>query len=65
MAIKQFLNLQREEIDNDLEVIVDEIAKAYSIDNKTYETDKKDIVIFKIGYSKAIKALQKLCLYKK
>lgn len=43
---------------------MDKIVKAYNIDNKTYKTDKEDIVISKIRYFKAIKALQKLYLYK-
>ena len=45
MTIGQFLNLQKEEIDNDLKVIMDEIAKAYNSGNRTYETNKKDIFI--------------------
>lgn len=39
MAIRQFLNPQRKEVINDIKVIVDKIAKAYSTGNKTYETD--------------------------
>lgn len=56
-AIGQFFNLQGKKIDDNLEVIVDKIAKIYSTGNKTYETYEEDIVIPKIGYSKAIKAL--------
>ena len=62
MAIGQFLNLQGEEVDDDLEVIMNEIAKAYSTSNKTHETNEEDVVIPKLG---AMKAFQKLCLYKK
>lgn len=65
MAIEQFLNPQEENIDNNVEVIIDEIAKAYSIGNKTHEMDEKDVIIPKVGYFEAIQALQKLCLYEK
>lgn len=57
MAIRQFLNPQGKEIINDLEVIVDEIAKAYSTGNKTYKTNKENIVIPKIRYFKIMQAL--------
>ena len=63
MAIGQFLNLQGEEVDNDLEVIVDKIAKAYSIGDKTHETDEEDNVIPRVRYFEAIKAFKKLHLY--
>ena len=63
MAIRQFLNPQGEKGDDDLEVIVDEIAKAYSIGDRTHETDEEDVVIPRVGYSEIMKALQKLCLY--
>ena len=63
MAIEQFLNPQGGEED-DLEIVaMDEIAKVYGIGDKTHETDKEDIVIPRVGYSEAMKALQKLCLY--
>lgn len=65
MAIGQFLNLQKEKVDNDLEIIINKIAKAYSTGNRIHKTNKKDVVIFKIGYFEAIQALQKLCLYEK
>lgn len=45
MAIGQFLNPRDENIDNDAEVIVDEIAKTYSIGDKTHETDEEDVVV--------------------
>ena len=63
MAIGQFLNPQEENVDDGIEVIVDEIAKAYSIGNRTHETDEEDVIVPKVGYSEAIQALQKLCLY--
>ena len=63
MTIGQFLNPQGEEVDDDLEVIMDKIAKAYSTGDRTYETDEEDIVIPRVGYSEVIKALQKLHLY--
>lgn len=65
MAIGQFHNPQKEKVDDDLEVIVDKIAKAYNIDNRIYETNEEDIIISKIEYSEAMKAFQKLCLYEK
>lgn len=65
MTIRQFFNLQEEKIDNDLKVIVDKITNAYSIDEKTYETDKEDVIILIIRYFEVIKTLWKLCLYKK
>ena len=63
MAIRQFLNPQGEEVDDDLEVIVDKITKAYSTGDRTNETDEEDVVIPRVGYSKAMKAFQKLHLY--
>lgn len=57
MAIKQFLNLEGEEVDDDLQIIVDEITKSYSVGDRTHETDEEDIVIPKVGYSEAMKAL--------
>lgn len=44
---------------------MDEIAKVYSAGDRLYETDKKDVIILKVGYKKALLALQLLCLYKK
>lgn len=49
MAIDQFLNPEGEEMDDDLEVIVDEIAKVYSTRDRTHETDEEDIVIPRVG----------------
>lgn len=57
MAIWQFLNLQGKEIDDDFEVIIDKIAKAYSIGNKTHKIDKENVVIPKVKYSEIIKVL--------
>lgn len=42
---------------------MNEIAKAYSTDNWTPETDEEDVVISKVKHSEAMKALQKLCLF--
>ncbi len=49
MAIDQFLNPEGEEMDDDLEVIVDEIAKVYSTRDRTHETDEENIVIPRVG----------------
>lgn len=32
--------------------------------NKTYEIDKKNVIIPKVRYSEVMQALYKLCLYK-
>lgn len=53
MAIRQFLNLNKKEINNKFDEIVKKIAKAYSIGNKTYAKDKKNVVIPRISYIKA------------
>lgn len=45
MAIEQVLNPEGEEVDDDLDVIVDEIAKAYSVGDRTHETNEEDVVI--------------------
>lgn len=50
MAIRQFLNSQEKKIGNDLEIIIDKIVKVYSIDDKTYKTNKENIIISKSGY---------------
>ena len=63
ITIGQFLNLRGGKVDDDLEVIVDEIAKTYSTGDRTYETDEEDVVIPRVRYSEAMKALQKLRLY--
>lgn len=65
MAIKQFFNLQKEKIDNNLKIIINKIFKVYNIDNKTYKINKKNIIIFNIGYFKIIKIFQKFYLYNK
>lgn len=61
MAIRQFFNPQKEDINNNLEVIMDKIAKASSIDNRFHKIDEKNIVILKIRYFEVIKAFQKYC----
>lgn len=43
---------------------MDKIAKASSIGDRTHETNKKDIIIHKVGYFETINSFQKLRLYK-
>lgn len=57
MAIGQFLNPHKEKVDNDVEVIVDKIVKAYSTGDRTHETDEEDVIIPKVGYVEAMQAL--------
>lgn len=59
MAIGQFLNPREKNIDDDVEVIIDEIAKAYRIGDRTHERDEEDVTVPKVGYSGAMQALQK------
>lgn len=59
MAIGQFLISREKNIDDDVEVIIDEIAKAYSIGHRTHERDEEDVTVPKVGYSEAMQALQK------
>lgn len=47
-------------MDDNLEVIVDKIAESYSVEDRTHETDEKDIIILKVVYFDVIKALHKL-----
>lgn len=65
IVINQFLNLKDKNVDDNLKVSVDKILKADSIGNNTYKTDKKDVIIFWIEYSKIMKFFQKFLLYKK
>lgn len=65
IAINQFFNPEDEEVDDNLEVIVNGIAKADSAGDGTYEIDEKDIVILGFGYFETMKSLQKLWLYEK
>lgn len=44
-------------MDNNWEININKIAKTYNTGNKTYKTDKKNIVIPKIKYFEVIKAL--------
>lgn len=60
IAINQFLNSEDKKIDNNLKVIIDKIAKIYSIEYKIYKTDKRDIIISKVKYFTIIKFFQKL-----
>lgn len=44
-------------MDDNLESIVDKIAKSYSVGDKTHEPDEKDVVFPKVRCSEAMKAL--------
>lgn len=57
MVIRQFLNFNKKKIDDKSDKIVEKIAKAYSIENKTHKTDEQDIVISRLSYTKAFQAL--------
>lgn len=57
--------MQEKNINDDLKIIINKIVKIYSINNKTYKINKKDIIIFRIRYFIEIKAFQKYYLYKK
>lgn len=59
MAIGQLLNPREKNIDDDVEVIIDEIAKAYRIGDRTHERDEEDVTVPEVGYSEAMQALQK------
>lgn len=50
MGINQFFYLADKLLDDDLEIIMNKIAKAYNIKNRTPEIDKEDIVISKVAY---------------
>lgn len=63
MAINQFFNPENEDIDNNLEVIVDKIVKAYSVENTTHDKDEKNDIIPRVRYFEMIKSVQKLWLY--
>lgn len=56
MAIQQFFKLQEKKLNNNLEVIINKIAKVYNISNKTYKIDRENIIISKFEYSKVMKA---------
>ena len=63
MSIDQFLNPLDKSIDNMAEIVVDEIAKAYSVGERLYETNEEDIIIPKVEHGEALQALDLLCLY--
>ena len=65
IVIGQFLKLQNKSINDNTEVIIDKIANAYIIGNRTHKTDKKDMIVLKVSYLDAIQALQKVRLYEK
>lgn len=50
MVMGQFFNLQEEDINNDLEIIIYKIVKAYNINNKTHKIVKKNVIISRIRY---------------
>ena len=55
MSIDQFLtNLLDKSINDTAEILVDEIAKAYSDKKRLYETDEEDMIIPKVGYEEAL-----------
>lgn len=58
MAIEQFFDLQKENINNKIKVIINKTAKTYNIGNKTYKTDEKNVIVFQVRYFKAMQALQ-------
>lgn len=65
MTIAQFFNLQKKKVDDDVKVVINKIVKAFSMDDRTHETDEENMIIPKIGYTKAMQALHKLCFYEK
>lgn len=64
MVIDQFFNSKKKKIDNNVEVIIIKIIKAYSMGNKIHKIDEKDVIIPKVRYIKVMQAFHKLCLYK-
>lgn len=64
MAIKQFYIAEDNKVNDNREIIIWKIVKTYNIRDETYETNKKDIIISKVGYSDKINAFWKLWLYK-
>lgn len=49
MAIKEFLNSEYKKVDDDLEVILNKIAKSYSIMDKTYGQMRKMLLFLSLG----------------
>lgn len=64
MAIWQFLNSIEKQIDNKSGEILERIIKAYSIGDRYYQTDDKDVVIFRVNYSEVFQALQTFWFFK-
>ena len=54
MAIGQFLNPSEEEVDDESDEIVEVIAKAYSIGDRTHETDEEDVVMPRVSHAEAL-----------
>lgn len=57
MAIKQFLNSSKEEVDDKFDQIFEKIVKTYNTGDRTYETDEEDIFIPRISYAEVFQAL--------
>lgn len=55
----KFFPLKKQNIIHYITIIIDVIEKIDNIINKTYETNKKDIIIARIKYFKLILALHK------
>lgn len=53
---------KKKTVDN-LEIVIDKIIKANSMEDKTHEIDKKDDIIPGVGYIEEMQALHKLCFY--
>lgn len=58
MVMKQFLNPIEEKVDDKSNKIVERIAKAYNTEDRTYKTDKEDVIIPQISHAEAFQALQ-------
>lgn len=50
MIIRQFLNLNKEEVDNNSNKIVKLMAKSYNTEDRRYKTDEENIVIPRISH---------------
>lgn len=45
------------------EILIDDITKVYSVNERLYETDEENIIILKVRHEKALLALQLVHLY--
>lgn len=57
------MNPSEKEVYDKPDKTVEEIAKAYSIGDGEFKTDEKDVVIFKVSYTKTFQTLQTLWLF--